>query len=58
MATETHTKRDSTWTHAQNTLFTFHVMLTSSVRDSLRGSNGQRQQEWMITRHSGKVDQA
>ena len=33
-------------------------MLTSGVRDSLQGSNGQRQQEWMIIRHSGKVDQA
>ena len=45
MATETPTKRDRILTHAQNTLFSFHVMLTSGVRDSLRGSKGQRQQE-------------
>ena len=36
MAAVTQTRRDSRLTHAQNTLFTFHVMLTSGVRDSVR----------------------
>ena len=59
MTTEAHTKRDRILTHAQNTLFSIHLMLTSGcvtlceeamVRDN---KNVQK-----VIRHSGKVDQA